>query len=128
MDSRKMKKHILLSCIGMTMILVLAGLIGVALARENVKDTAILDQFTIISTVASTVPSNGDVNPYGVAEVEQSVGKLVASHILVSNFNNSQNLQGTGSTIVDVAPNGTVNLFAQIDPTNCRVCVPAASD
>ena len=116
MDSRKMKKHILLSCIGMTMILVLAGLIGVALARENVKDAAILDQFTIISTVASTVPSNGDVNPYGVAEVEQSVGKLVASHILVSNFNNSGNQQGTGSTIVDVAPNGTVNLFAQIDP------------
>jgi len=116
MDSKKMKKHILLSCIGMTMILLLAGLIGVALARENVKDTAILDQFTIISTVASTVPSNGDVNPYGVAEVEQSVGKLVASHILVSNFNNSGNQQGTGSTIVDVAPNGTVNLFAQIDP------------
>src|SRR5579862_9808779 len=65
--------------------------------------------------VASTVPANGDVNPYGVAVVQRSTGNLVAGHVLVSNFNNSANLQGTGTTIVDIAPNGTVNLFAQID-------------
>jgi hypothetical protein len=68
-----------------------------------------------IVTVASTVPSNGDVNPYGVAIVPASGGNLVAGHILVSNFNNSANLQGTGTTIVDIAPNGTVSLFAWID-------------
>jgi hypothetical protein len=68
-----------------------------------------------IVTVASTVPSNGDVNPYGVAVVPASTGNLVQGHILVSNFNNSSNLQGTGSTIVDVAPNGTVSLFAWIN-------------
>src|ERR1035438_1068716 len=50
-----------------------------------------------IVTVASTVPSNGDVNPYGVAVVPASIGKLVQGHILVSNFNSSANLQGTGS-------------------------------
>jgi hypothetical protein len=65
----------------------------------------------------STVPANGDINPYGVAVVPRSSGKLVRGHILVSNFNNSQNLQGTGTTIVDVAPNGTLSVFAQIDPT-----------
>ena len=68
-----------------------------------------------IVTVASTVPSNGDVNPYGVAVVPASIGKLVQGHILVSNFNSSANLQGTGTTIVDIAPNGSVSLFAWID-------------
>src|ERR1700676_5147906 len=67
-----------------------------------------------ITTIASTVPANGDVNPYGVARVEQTAGKLKAGHILVSNFNNSANLQGTGSTIVEVAPDGSVDLFTQI--------------
>src|ERR1700722_7968563 len=46
---------------------------------------------------ASTVPSNGDVNPYGVAFVPPSVptnGLLQQGGILVSNFNNNQNLQG----------------------------------
>ena len=65
--------------------------------------------------VASTVPGNGDLNPYGVAVVPVSIGNLVAGHILVSNFNNSSNQQGTGSTIVDISPDGATNLFAQID-------------
>jgi hypothetical protein len=67
-----------------------------------------------IITVASTVPPNGDVNPYGVARVPNTIGALTAGHILVSNFNNSANLQGTGTTIMDIAPNGAVTVFAQI--------------
>ena len=39
-----------------------------------------------------------------------------ALDVLVSNFNSSNNLQGTGTTIVEVAPNGHVSTFAQIDP------------
>src|ERR1700683_5417262 len=77
-----------------------------------------------IVTVASTVPSNGDVNPYGVAVVPASIGKLVQGHILVSNFNNSANLQGTGTTIVDIAPNGAVSLFAWIDVSNLPGACP----
>jgi hypothetical protein len=63
---------------------------------------------------ASTVPSNGDVNPYGVAFVPATVptdGLLQHGSILVSNFNNSQNLQGTGSTIVQISPQGKTSLF-----------------
>jgi hypothetical protein len=78
-------------------------------------DEAILDNLRSTSTVASTVPANGDVNPYGVALVPQTQGRLRRGHILVSNFNNQANLQGTGTTIVDVAPNGAVSLFAKID-------------
>jgi hypothetical protein len=71
-----------------------------------------------ISTVASTIPSNGDLNPYGVARVPTTTGSLTKGNILVSNFNNSQNLQGTGTTIVQISPSGTVTLFAQINPSS----------
>lgn len=68
-----------------------------------------------ISVIASTVPANGDVNPYGVARVPASTGALVEGNILVSNFNNGQNQQGTGTTIVQISPSGNVTLFAQIN-------------
>ena len=68
------------------------------------------------STIASTVPANGDVNPYGVAVVQQSEGMLQSGNVLVSNFNNAKNFQGTGTTIVQVAPDGKVTQFAHITP------------
>jgi hypothetical protein len=70
--------------------------------------------FNTIDTLASTVPSNGDVNPYGVAVAPVSKGSLVKGDVLVSNFNNSANLQGTGSTIVEISPSGGVSLFASL--------------
>lgn len=75
---------------------------------------SVLSRSKMIHTLASTVPDNGDVNPYGVFEVKSSVGRLAAGHILVSNFNAASNLQGTGTTIVDVAPDGSMSLFAQL--------------
>ena len=71
-----------------------------------------------ITTIASTIPSNGDINPYGVFRIPRTVGLLKKGNILVSNFNNSANLQGTGTTLVQIAPDGTFSLFAQIDPTS----------
>ncbi len=68
-----------------------------------------------VTTVSTTVPTNGDVNPYGVAQVPISKGKLVEGRFLISNFNNGANWQGTGTTIVQIAANGTFSLFAQID-------------
>ena len=65
-----------------------------------------LSRLTNQTEVGSTVPVNGDVNPYGVAVVGQSTGRLVAGDVLVSNFNAKSNFQGTGSTIVEIAPNG----------------------
>jgi uncharacterized protein (TIGR03118 family) len=64
----------------------------------------------------TTVPANGDLNPYGVAFVPQgfpSGGSLKPGDVLVSNFNNKANQQGTGSTIVDISPNGGESLFFQ---------------
>jgi hypothetical protein len=78
-------------------------------------DQAVLPELTKIRTIASTVPANGDVNPYGVAQVKRTIGNLRAGNILISNFNNSGNFQGTGTTIVEVAPDGTVSLFAALE-------------
>ena len=64
--------------------------------------------------VSSTVPANGDLNPYGVAFVPAgfpSGGLLSPGDILVSNFNDKANLQGTGSTIVKIGADGTTTLF-----------------
>lgn len=70
--------------------------------------------FTNTTKIASTVPGNGDVNPYGMFVVPRSVGNLVRGHILVSNFNDKANLQGTGTTIMDIAPSGATKVFAHI--------------
>jgi len=69
-----------------------------------------------ITTLNTTIPSNGDVNPYGVALVPETKGTLVAGRFLISNFNNSANQQGTGITIVQIAPDGAFSLFALINP------------
>jgi hypothetical protein len=61
--------------------------------------------------VSSTIPANGDLNPYGVAFVPQNFpagGPLAPGDVLISNFNNFNNLQGTGTTIVKLTPNGTI--------------------
>src|SRR5438128_6019597 len=67
----------------------------------------------------STVPSNGDLNPYGLAFVPQqfqSGGKLRPGQMLVSNFNDTS-LQGRGSTIITIDPNnGQTGLFFQGTP------------
>jgi hypothetical protein len=71
--------------------------------------------FTTFSPVSSTVPGNGDINPYGVAVIPATIGMLKQGNILVSNFNNSSNLQGTGTTIVQISPKGKLSLFAQLN-------------
>ena len=61
--------------------------------------------------VSSTIPASGDLNPYGVAFVPQGFpagGSIAPGDVLISNFNNSNNVQGTGTTIVKLTPNGTV--------------------
>jgi uncharacterized protein (TIGR03118 family) len=67
--------------------------------------------------IISTVPGNGDVNPYGLAFVplgfQSGTGPLHQGDLLVSNFNNSTNTQGTGTTIVRITPTGQQSVFFQ---------------
>ncbi len=76
------------------------------------------------ASTLSTIPGNGDVNPYGTAFVpllsqdrdghnylQNSL--LQPGDLLVSNFNNAQNLQGTGTTILRVDAHGVRSVFFQ---------------
>jgi DNA-binding beta-propeller fold protein YncE len=98
-----------------------AGVVGLmALSMSTTAgaaDNSFIGNFNTVTLVNSTVPANGDVNPYGVARVPRTTGTLVAGRYLISNFNNVGNAQGTGTTIVQIAADGTFSLFAQIDPS-----------
>ena len=74
----------------------------------------------ILPPSVSTVPDNGDSNPYGVAVVPRSLfdtSVLQPGDILVSNFNgldkNMDAVQGTGTTIVHISQTGNQTLFFQ---------------
>jgi hypothetical protein len=78
------------------------------------------DAFLPRAVNSSTIPQNGDVNPFGVAFVPQGFpggGAISAGDVLVSNFNDSTNTQGTGTTIIrqpelgPIAPPGTAITF-----------------
>jgi hypothetical protein len=94
-----------------TAILVLATL---APAIVTAHSGPFLNMLPTQTQVASTVPANGDVNPYGTAIVPRSTGALVKGDVLISNFNAASNLQGTGTTIDQIAPDGTFHLFATV--------------
>jgi hypothetical protein len=86
-----------------------------AAAHASATPTPFLSSLHTISTVGSTVPANGDVNPYGLAVVPTTVGSLTAGDYLVSNFNAKSNNQGTGTTIVELSPAGKLSVFAAIN-------------
>jgi hypothetical protein len=105
-----MKRSPIISA-GLTLVFLALGAAGDARA-------AFLDSLNTVTTVGSTVPTNGDQNPYGIVIVPRTIGNLIQGHILVSNFNNNGangGEQGTGTTIVQIAPNGHLDLFAEIN-------------
>jgi uncharacterized protein (TIGR03118 family) len=80
------------------------------------KAPIVPDLGSVARTSVSTTPANGDNNPYGVAAVPKGFeghGVLKPGDVLVSNFNDSTGVQGTGSTIVRIAPDGTQSVFFQ---------------
>jgi hypothetical protein len=96
--------------VGMTLFIVAAGIARAA-------DSSFIGPLNTVTSVSTTVPASGDVNPYGIARVPRTTGSLVEGRYLISNFNNCANAQGTGTTIVQIAPNGAFSLFATIDAT-----------
>jgi len=96
---------------------------GSVAAAEPSHTKPFIERFHSITTIGSAVPTNGpakgDQNPYGVAIVPRTVGRLVRGDILVSNFNNAQNQQGTGSSIMEFSRSGKVRVFAIVpQPTS----------
>ena len=102
------------------------GAAGIATApAAAAAPGSFIGPFNTVQTLASTVPKNGDVNPYGVAVAPVTQGLLTAGDVLVSNFNNHRNLQGTGSTIVEISPTtGNVTPFASLAPNKLPGACP----
>jgi sugar lactone lactonase YvrE len=74
--------------------------------------------------LTSTIPDNGDQNPYAIIIAPVSSGTVREGDVLIDNFNNSYNLQGTGTTIVDYNPSTRkMSLFAQV-PNALPGCRP----
>jgi hypothetical protein len=70
----------------------------------------------------STVTDNGDLNPYAVIVAPVSAGKIQKDDVLVDNFNNLSNLQGTGTTIVDYNPSTRKTFTFAKFPQNLAQC------
>jgi len=77
------------------------------------RNNSVLD--SLQSVTESTIPPNGDSNPYGVAFVPPgfpSGSNIAAGDVLVSNFNSNSGLEGTGTTIVSISPTGAQSVYA----------------
>jgi hypothetical protein len=97
---------------GLSRVLAVTSVCFGALALASNED--LLSRLPKTPTASSTVPPNGDVNPYGVAFVPAGFpagGILTPGDIVVANFNNKDNLQGTGTTIVKINQNAAPSVF-----------------
>ena len=96
---------------GLSVVLALSAS-GTALAAAPAGGLETMHRHT---TVTSTVPANGDQNPYALIVAPVSSGKIHQGDVLIDNFNDKNNLQGLGTTIVDYNPETkALTLFAAI--------------
>jgi hypothetical protein len=102
-------------------ILSAAALLAVSLPA-SADPGGLLQTYKRHVTLASTVPGNGDLNPYALIVAPVSAGKIHEGDVLVDNFNKINNLQGTGTTIVDYNPSTRkTSLFAKL-PASVPQC------
>jgi hypothetical protein len=95
---------------------------GLALPAGATEPESFLATLHRQQTLVSTVPDNGDQNPYGVVVAPVSAGMIQKDDVLVSNFNDASNLQGLGTTIVIWRPaTRQMVLFAKLprQPAGC---------
>lgn len=72
--------------------------------------------------LTSSIPANGDENPYSLIVAPASSGAIKQGDVLFDNFNNRKNFQGTGTTIMQYDPSTKASrLFAKI-PENLATC------
>lgn len=98
----------------LTLALALALLCGATQASAD-EPKGMLESIHRHATLTSSVTENGDLNPYAVVVAPVSAGAIQKDDVLVDNFNNLSNLQGTGTTIIDYRPSTKqTTLFAKL--------------
>ncbi len=75
-----------------------------AAAAHAAEPAGFLETIRRHSVLTSTVPDNGDQNPYAIVVAPASAGVIQKDDVLITNFNNAGNLQGLGTTIVAYTP------------------------
>jgi DNA-binding beta-propeller fold protein YncE len=88
--------------LGVAFLLMAASLPGAPARADEAK--GFLETIHRHATLTSTVPDNGDLNPYAIVVAPVSAGAVQKGDILIGNFNNQSNLQGTGTTVVRFDP------------------------
>lgn len=91
-------------------------------AASATQPASFLDRVHRQTTLTSTVPDNGDQNPYAIVVAPVSAGSIQKDDVLITNFNNAGNLQGLGTTVVDYNPTiKKLSTFAAL-PRNLPQC------
>lgn len=100
------------------MVCALCALFALSVAAEADDPQGFLETVRRYQTLTSSVTDNGDLNPYAVVVAPISAGKIQKDDVLVDNFNNISNLQGTGTTIIIYRPSTKQTiLFAKLPQT-----------
>ena len=91
-------------------------------AAPATQPASFLDSVHRQTVLSTTVPENGDQNPYAIVVAPVPAGSIQKDDVLVDNFNNDGNLQGLGTTIVDYNPTTKkLTTFASL-PRNLAGC------
>ena len=81
-----------------------AALLASCAAAQAAQSNSFLDGIHRQATLTSTVPENGDQNPYAIVVAPVSAGAVQKDDVLVTNFNSSGNLQGLGARSSTITP------------------------
>ena len=88
---------------------------GALIAEARAEPQGFLETVKKHTTLTSSVPDNGDQNPYAIVVAPVSAGKIQQDDVLIDNFNDKNNLQGLGTTIVIYRPSTKkMSLFAAV--------------
>jgi hypothetical protein len=100
----------------------LLALILLVAASAQAAPIGFLETLHSDTILTNTIPGNGDQKPYSLAVAPISAGHIKQGDVLIGHFNDSENLFGTGSTIVDYRPDTQqTSLFATI-PADLKDC------
>lgn len=123
--TRVARSRVRRSAIGVALVAVVFGVAAGSAGAAGTSGAPFIAPGSKVSEVGSTIPGNGDVNPYGVVVVTTNEGALKSGDVIVSNFNDGPGptgFQGLGTTIVELNPRQESDtppqVFAQIDPNN----------
>jgi hypothetical protein len=117
-DQRRKRRSHPLKGLGLPTLAALLALLVLPASAAGAAPIGLLETLHKHVTLTSTVTDNGDLNPYAVVVAPVSAGNIQKDDVLVDNFNNISNLQGSGTTIVLYRPSTKQTLlFARLPQT-----------